>query len=202
MDDLVLRGMAKWPNVPAVYGWLSLDRRGHWLLKGERVTNPGITEFFGRNYARDEQGRWFLQNGPQRVFVTLDCSPYVYRVTLRTDGTPAITAHTGAAPRELRAVLVDDAGQLLLDTDLGIGIVHDADLGLLLPRFRDASGQPPGDAALDEAFSRLQAGHDGGLHFDSGTALMPVQAIRAGEVPARFGFVPRPVQPAGEEECY
>ena len=27
MDDAVLRSMAKWPNVPDVYGWLSLDRR-------------------------------------------------------------------------------------------------------------------------------------------------------------------------------
>jgi len=27
MDDIVIRGMLKWPDVPAVYGWLSLDRR-------------------------------------------------------------------------------------------------------------------------------------------------------------------------------
>ncbi|TMH99667.1 MAG: DUF2946 family protein, partial [Betaproteobacteria bacterium] len=29
MDELVARSLAKWPNVPAVYGWLALDRRGN-----------------------------------------------------------------------------------------------------------------------------------------------------------------------------
>lgn len=202
MDDIVLRGMARWPNVPSVYGWLALDRRGHWLLKGERVGNPGIVDFFGRNYARDERGRWFLQNGPQRVFVTLHCTPYVYRVTSPADGALQFAAHTGAVVREIRAALVDDAGQLLLDTDLGAGIVHDADLGLLLPRFRDSAGQRPGDAALDDALLQLQDGRDGGLLFDTGTGAVPVRPVRAAEVPERFGFVPRPVQPAGEEECY
>src|ERR1051326_6893112 len=28
MDEIVARSLAKWPNVPAVYGWLALDRRG------------------------------------------------------------------------------------------------------------------------------------------------------------------------------
>ena len=28
MDESVIRALAKWPNVPAVYGWLSLSRRG------------------------------------------------------------------------------------------------------------------------------------------------------------------------------
>jgi len=39
VDEAVLRSIAKWPNVPAVYGWLKLDRRGNWLIKGERIAN-------------------------------------------------------------------------------------------------------------------------------------------------------------------
>ena len=27
MDDIVKQAMAKWPDVPSVYGWLGLDRR-------------------------------------------------------------------------------------------------------------------------------------------------------------------------------
>ena len=34
MDDIVKQAMAKWPEVPNVYGWLALDRRGQWRLKG------------------------------------------------------------------------------------------------------------------------------------------------------------------------
>ena len=39
MDDIVKQAMAKWPNVPHVYGWLALDRRGVWRIKGDAVTN-------------------------------------------------------------------------------------------------------------------------------------------------------------------
>ena len=28
MDEIVIRAMQKWPNVPNVFGWLKLDRRG------------------------------------------------------------------------------------------------------------------------------------------------------------------------------
>ena len=28
--------LAKWPDVPACYEWLALDRRGQWRLQGER----------------------------------------------------------------------------------------------------------------------------------------------------------------------
>ncbi|MBX3652196.1 MAG: DUF2946 family protein [Burkholderiales bacterium] len=201
MDELVLRGMAKWPNVPSVYGWLSLDRRGHWLLKGERVANPGIAAFFGRNYDRDDQGRWFFQNGPQRVYVALDYTPHIYRITSAPDATLALTSHSGAPVTAVRGAYIDDAGQLLLDTDLGIGLVHDADLELLLPRF-SAPGPLAGEAALDATLGALQAGHDAGLMLDLGTSKIPVNPVRAVDVPARFGFVARPRQPEGQEECY
>ena len=198
MDELVLRGMAKWPNVPAVYGWLSLDRRGHWLLKGERVTNPGIIEFFGRNYAHDDSGRWYLQNGPQRVFVALDYTPHVLRVA---PGSLALASHSGAPVSAVKAAYIDDTGQLLLDTDLGAGLVHDSDLELLLPRF-SAPGPLSGEAALESALDTLQAGRAAALALDLDATLLPVQPLRAADVPARFGFVARPRQPAGQEECY
>jgi len=77
MDEIVSRSMLKWPDVPAVYGWLSLDRRGNWMIKTvagrfERIANAAVREFIGRNYAADAEGRWYFQNGPQRVFVALD----------------------------------------------------------------------------------------------------------------------------------
>lgn len=200
MDELVLRGMAKWPNVPAVYGWLSLDRRGHWLLKGERVANPGIAAFFGRNYSHDEQGRWFFQNGPQRVYVALDYTPHVYRIVSAPGAALALASHSGTAVSTVRAAYIDNSGQLLLDTDLGIGLMHDADLETLLPRF--GSGELRGEAALAATLDVLQAGRPAALALDAGTARIPVQPVRADEVPAQFGFVARPVQPAGEEECY
>ena len=85
VDEIVLRAQAKWPGVPDVYGWLSLDRRGRWLLRNpvreiyEPIGNAALRQFIARNYARDARGRWFFQNGPQRVFVRLAYTPLVAR---------------------------------------------------------------------------------------------------------------------------
>ena len=32
MDPSVLNALERWPEVPAVYGWLSLSARGDWRL--------------------------------------------------------------------------------------------------------------------------------------------------------------------------
>lgn len=193
--------MAKWPNVPAVYGWLSLDRRGQWLLKGERVTNPGISDFFGRNYSHDDQGRWFLQNGPQRVYAALDYTPHVYRAAGATDAALKLVSHCGIAVVTVSSAFIDEQGQLLLDTNLGIGLMHDGDLELLVPRFR-IGNDPVAESALDEAFDALRSGKRVALELDLGAGRIPVLPVRSADVPTRFGFVARPVQPAGQEECY
>ncbi|MBP6280161.1 MAG: DUF2946 family protein, partial [Rhodocyclaceae bacterium] len=42
MDDAVVRALAKWPDVPDVFGWLRLDKRGQWRLKDEIVRHVGL----------------------------------------------------------------------------------------------------------------------------------------------------------------
>jgi hypothetical protein len=122
MDEIVARSLAKWPNVPAVYGWLDLDRRGNWLIKGERIGNPALREFIGRNYAADEQGRWFFQNGPQRVYVRLAYTPLV----LHHEG-EGLFDHCGR-PAEALETWLDDEGSVLILAPLGIGLLDDRDL--------------------------------------------------------------------------
>ncbi len=191
MDEIVLRSMAKWPNVPAVYGWLALDRRGDWRIKSasggfERIANAAMCEFIGRNYAVDAAGRWYFQNGPQRVYVSLDYTPWIYRL----DGAGAsFVAHTGAIPGNLDAAFLDDAGALLLHTELGVGAVLDRDLPALVERFGDFS-------AIVERVSR---GESTKLMLQGNS--MPLAAIRAADVPARFAFVPRPRPRPGEPDC-
>src|SRR5215217_3371689 len=106
MDDIVKQGMAKWPNVPAVYGWLSLDRRGNWLIKAERIGNAALREFIGRNYEPDANGRWYFQNGPQRVYVALAYTPLVVRYEA-----DALVDHCGR-PFTPREMFLDDEGLL------------------------------------------------------------------------------------------
>jgi hypothetical protein len=122
MDDTVLRSMAKWPDVPDVYGWLSLDRRGNWLIKGEKIGNAALREFIGRNYQADARGRWYFQNGPQRVFVKLAYTPLV--VHFDHD---ALFDHCGR-PFRLEQAFVDDEGSVLMQGEPGIGLLDDREL--------------------------------------------------------------------------
>lgn len=201
MDDIVLRGMAKWPNVPAVYNWLSLDRRGQWLIKGERISNPLVCEFIARNYARDERGCWFFQNGPQRVFVALDYVPFVYRV-VSPEGSPlALEAHNGKPVSTVAGAWIDENGSALLETEHGVGAVHDRDLDRLLPHFADAAGSPLAEDALDETMASLQQGREAPLWLKFRGAGVRVGPVRSETVAQRFGFCARPEPPAGEEVC-
>ncbi len=166
MDDIVKQAIAKWPNVPDCYGWLGLDARGNWYMrddpaqaagpfagpgatvqsKGSLLLHEKLIDFIQRNYEGDRQGRWFFQNGPQRVYVELEITPYVWRV--QPDF--SVQAHTGQAARVQRCVL-DEFGHLYLDTDLGFGLVHTLDMGhaadaveqgLWVPQSADAARLP------------------------------------------------------------
>ena len=123
MDEMVARSLAKWPNVPAVYGWLSLDRRGNWRIKGERIANAALRDFIGRNYEADERGCWFFQNGPQRVFVSLAYTPLVvhYEGERLVDhrGEPFHPSHT----------YQDDEGSVLVAGEGKVALLDDRDLG-------------------------------------------------------------------------
>ena len=122
MDEIVARSLAKWPNVPAVYGWLALDRRGNWLIKGERIGNPAVRDFIGRNYQPDEQGRWYFQNGPQKVYVTLAYTPLV----VHYEGLQLVDHRS--RPFQSGAALQDDEGSVLLQGEGTVALLDDRDL--------------------------------------------------------------------------
>lgn len=143
MDDIVRAALAKWPHVPACYGWLGLDARGQWFMRDDRTQAAGpfagsastpasrgsllrhdkLIEFICRNYEADEAGRWFFQNGPQRVYVELEATPRVWRIGADF----SVTAHTGQ-PGRIQRCVIDEQGRLYLDTDIGFGLVHTQDM--------------------------------------------------------------------------
>ncbi|WP_311224041.1 MULTISPECIES: DUF2946 family protein [unclassified Acidovorax] len=141
MDDIVKQAIAKWPNVPDCYGWLGLDARGHWYMRddatqaqgpfpqarGSRLQHDKLIDFIQRNYEADAQGRWFFQNGPQRVYVELESTPFVWR--LDAGGTPV--AQTGLRMPDAGECLVDEAGHVYLASSIGVGLVHTLDVELV-----------------------------------------------------------------------
>jgi hypothetical protein len=199
MDPIVIQAMAKWPDVPNVYGWLQLDRRGNWLIKGDRIANAGVTAFIGRNYAADERGRWFFQNGPQRVFVTLEYAPFV----IATAGANAasLLTHTGQAVERVTGAWLDETDSLLLRWSGGPGLVSDRDLAGIMALFTDVHGKPVGDTTLARAFDAEARRHATGLYFDYADNRVPVGRIHAREVAQKFGFEPDPRPAPGEPEC-
>jgi hypothetical protein len=183
LDDLVRQAMARWPDIPAVHGWLRLDRRGRWMLvdrgapgfdeardgAGSEITSPSIVDFIGRNYGPDGRGRWHWQNGPQRVYVDLELAPLLYRVLGEAPAQSLVT-HTGWPVARIERAATDDDGNLWLVTEHGPGCVDDRDLGAL-------------DLDLPEEDGRAGTLRLGGEH-----ALRPLD----GAPPAALGFDPRP----------
>jgi hypothetical protein len=139
VDDIVARSLAKWPNVPAVYGWLALDRRGNWLIKGERIGNSALREFIGRNYDADERGCWFFQNGPQRVFVALAYTPLVVHFEGEALVDHCGRSYTGNTPYQ------DEEGSVLIAAGRQIALLDDRDLA----RYADRADELPRIAKAD-----------------------------------------------------
>jgi hypothetical protein len=141
VDDIVRQAMVKWPHVPDCFGWLGLDSRGQWYMRDDRTQALGafasglpgtrgsalrhekLIEFIERNYECDPMGQWYFQNGPQRVFVELDATPWIWRIGHDL----SVSTHSGisATPQQ---VLLDEAGRLYLSTSIGLGLVHSQDM--------------------------------------------------------------------------
>ncbi len=186
-----MAAMARWPNVPAVYGWLSLDRRGRWRLRGELFGNPAAREFVSRNYARDERGCWYFQNGPQRVFVSLEYTPWVFRLGREEE----LRDHIGRPAGAPRQVFMDEEGSVLIETGLGIGLLDDRDLAVFSDMLADERGINPGDEVIAQRLSALIDGTavpGKNLFLGFNNEFLPLQPIQHAQVAVRFKFEAQP----------
>ncbi len=189
MDDIVKQAMAKWPNVPDCYGWLGLDARGAWRMRderaqhlnapGDKVTQAKLLGFINRNYCADERGRWYFQNGPQRVYVDLEATPYI----ARTDPQQGLLLHTGEAFGPPERAYMTEAGELIVEGGGKVAQVDDRDVAQLMAAL-ELDGAAPGD----EALMAWLEGAPGSLALRVQGQLAPVERIARDSVPQRFGF--------------
>ncbi|MDB5961357.1 MAG: hypothetical protein JWP59_2651 [Massilia sp.] len=192
MDDIVKQAMAKWPNVPDCYGWLALDARGAWRMRderaqhlnlpGDKVTQAALLAFINRNYEVDSRGCWFFQNGPQRVFLNLEATPYI----ARTDPLQGLTVQTGEALAPQAAYLTE-TGSLIVSAGTIVAQVDDRDVVQLL-----AAMQLDGKPAGDDALLGWIEGAPGRLTVTIGTSELEVERVAGSEVASRFGFIRLP----------
>ena len=206
MDEQVLRSLIKWPNVPHCFGWLALDRRGQWRMRDEFIQANGLpgnviqhkalNEFIARNYACDTKGRYFFQNGPQRVFITLDATPWIIRI-IPTGAEPNLLTQCQSSLKP-QSALSDESGNIYItglvkntvdasadaeniSNDFiqmecpSIALLHDHDLDLF----------------ADLAKLREEACSFGGSWSWHGETL-PLDPVHSDELSERFGFVKKP----------
>lgn len=190
LQGWALDALENWPAVPALYGWLRLDRRGQWWVRGERITRPQIIDCIKANYAADDRGCWFFQNGPQRGYVELEAAPLI----LHADGNGELHNHCGEPLTEVRAVLLDETGALWFDSAQGAALLDGSELDWALPRLfcaQRAADEDDLNAALALAPGRLTA-----LSLrPSPTQEWPIERVQRADAAQRLQFVARPDAP-------
>lgn len=218
MDESVLAAMRRWPDVPAVTGWLSLTATGQWciheggtaqtlvaghpLYAGSPITNTQLIQFIGRNYSHDTQGRWFFQNGPQRVYVRLDAAPLILRTTRdKASGVLGLCTHTDQQVDSISSWWLDEEGRLFADTPLGPALVAGRDTADVLDHLFLTNGKPISDLPWPDAQTaqnHQQTGLPLAWVVPKETSLdLPAQGIplyntTADTIPTQLGFAPFP----------
>jgi hypothetical protein len=196
MDDIVKQAMAKWPNVPHCFGWLALDARGGWRMRderaqalqlaGDRINNAALLAFINRNYQHDEQGRWYFQNGPQRVYVSLEVAPYI----AHTDPARGFVLQTGENLDGIDAAWLTEAGRLIMRSGEKIAALDDRDMAQCLTRLKIDGAVASDEQLLDWLAGKETATSNAGqLMLDYGTGQVAVERIAANTLGERFGFV-------------
>ena len=189
MDDIVKQAMAKWPSVPDCYGWLALDARGAWRMRderaqllnapGDKVTQAKLLGFINRNYGVDAHGCWYFQNGPQRVYLNLEATPYI----ARTDPQQGLVLHTGAPFGALERAFLTEHGELLLEGGAVVAQLDDRDIAQLMDAL-ELDGNP----VTDDALMAWLEGTAGSLAWRYQGQAVPVERIARDTVATRFGF--------------
>jgi hypothetical protein len=193
MDDIVKQAMAKWPNVPHCYGWLALDARGNWRMRdeaaqragapGDKLTNAALVGFINRNYAHDDKGRWYFQNGPQRVYVNLEATPFI----ARTDPSQGFVLQTGQALATVEAAYMTDAGAVILQAGEIVAQLDDRDVAQVLGRM-EFDGRP---ASVEAIMAWLEDDSDE-LALALPDGRIRVERLSAEALQRRFGYVQAP----------
>lgn len=195
MDEIVKQALAKWPSVPHCHGWLALDARGAFRMRdeatqqanlpGDIIRHTALLAFIYRNYTHDERGAWFFQNGPQRVYVDLETTPFV----ARTDPVHQFVLHDGKLMTDMDEVCLTEQGQLVLHNSRQIAMLDDRDLAQCLTLLKRQ-----GKVINDDQLLHWLASPTDDLSLSTLTGDIPVRWVKSDRLASSFGFIRRPEQ--------
>ena len=193
MDELVKQSLTKWPNVPHCYGWLALDARGAFRMRdeaaqaahqqGDIIRHESLLAFIYRNYDCDNRGAWYFQNGPQRVYVELESTPFI----ARTDPELGFVLHDRTPVHEIDQIFMTDTGQLIIQSQQKIAMLDPNDLAQCLSML-SINGH---SAADDDLLNWLSTPHQG-LQIKPGQEFKNVEWVASNQLENRFSFIAHP----------
>ena len=198
MDEIVKAAMAKWPNVPHCYGWLALDARGNWRMRDERcqalglpgdiIRHPSLLAFITRNYQCNDDGSWYFQNGPQRVYVDLAATPFIAHTT----ASGGFALHHAEQAFKPELAFLDTQGHLLLSSANTLAQLDDRDLAECLNWFK--LDQTP---VSDEDLLAWLEDHDASASLQlcaphANGKCLEVQRCAEHQLMREFGYVSQP----------
>jgi hypothetical protein len=193
MDELVKQSLTKWPNVPHCYGWLALDARGAFRMRdeaaqaanhpGDIIRHESLLAFIYRNYDCDTRGAWYFQNGPQRVYVELEATPFI----ARTDPELGFVLHDRTPVREIDQIYMTNAGQLIIQSRQKIAMLDPSDLAHCL-----AMLYVEDHAIADDDLLTWLSAPNQPLQIKLGQLLKSVEWIDSNQLQKRFGFITHP----------
>lgn len=196
MDEIVKAALSKWPNVPHCYAWLALDARGTWRMRdersqalnlpGDKIRNTTLTGFINRNYQHDEQGRWYFQNGPQRVYIDLEATPYIAHTTPEH----GFVLHSGVAMTEFEKIFLSSEGKLFFLAGETLAQLDDRDLAACLCKMQ-IDGKPATDLELMTWLENAEAGLNIQFCLPQKKTI-EVQRGELSQLMAQFGFISTP----------
>ena len=199
---LTLGSDNKWPNVPDVYNWLELDNRGNWCIKNEKISHKGLIKFINDHYSSDDKGRWFFQNGPQRVFVKLHSTPFILSIALNDD-VIYFKTQTNQVIQQIEQFWLDNNGRLLLSWDQYLGLLSDRDLSMMSDYIVpvNANGQQEFDQISDLDISSSFSENKIPFNLKLNNRLYDIRPIRERDFSRLFNFEPNPAPPVGSPDC-
>ena len=193
MDELVKQSLTKWPNVPHCYGWLALDARGAFRMRdeaaqaahhpGDIIRHESLLAFIYRNYDCDNRGAWYFQNGPQRVYVELESTPFI----ARTDPELGFVLHDRTPVHEIDQIFMTDTGQLIIKSQQKIAMLDPNDLAHCLAMLFVENHS----VADDDLLNWLSTPHQG-LQIKLGQEFKNVEWVASNQLENRFSFIAHP----------
>jgi hypothetical protein len=150
---------------------------------GDKLNNATLVGFINRNYLADERGCWYFQNGPQRVYVNLEATPFI----ARTDPAQGLILHTGQPLGAPDQAFMLNTGGIVLRARERLAQLDDRDVAQLLQAL-----ELDGREVTDEGLMAWLDGGPGRLALRWQGREIAMERLAAAEAPGRFGYVQRP----------